>query len=97
MMPLRAALSNCDSTADTVSSPFVAFLKSVLRRVFTSRFRLVRFSDWRVHLMAALMFGKVGSVEMVIAPGEGAGHKGQDTTNPGPRHYGSGSAPTISR
>ena len=61
MIPLAAALSNCDSTVDADSAPVLAFLKRVLRRVLVSRFRLVRFSVWRVHLIAALMFGKLGS------------------------------------
>ena len=60
MIPFEAALSSCESASETTAaSPLVrAFLTSVLRRVFVSRFRTRRLADWRVHFSAALMLGK---------------------------------------
>src|SRR6202161_2698256 len=62
MIPLRAALSYWASTDELTAGSFAdfAFLNRVLRRVFASRFRSVRFSLWRTHLTAALMLGTKG-------------------------------------
>src|ERR1700736_1745331 len=64
MIPLLAALSNCESTCDVTAGSLadLPFLKRVFRRVFASRFRSVRFSLWRTHLTAALMLGTKGRV-----------------------------------
>jgi hypothetical protein len=60
MMPRAAALSSADDAVNTeASSAFSvpAFLTSVFNLVFADRLRLRRFSEARVHLIAALMLG----------------------------------------
>src|SRR5579884_270913 len=75
MMPRFAALSNSDSTADTTLASWAlfAFLNSVFRRVFVSRFRSVCFSVWRTHLTAALIFGTRSSLSQIGRAGPAFG------------------------
>src|SRR5580700_10651281 len=60
MMPRTAALSSADEAALTsaaVAPCAVAFFASVFSLLVISRLRFRRFSDARVHLIAALMLG----------------------------------------
>src|SRR5690348_10761181 len=60
MMPRAAALSSAAEAALRSAAPAFcadAFFASVFNLLVTERLRLRRFSDARVHLMAALIFG----------------------------------------
>src|ERR1700722_3057049 len=59
MIPLEPALSSGETASEAAGASRVvrAFLTSVFRRVLMSTLRRRRFSDWRVHFTAALMFG----------------------------------------
>src|SRR5271165_4765198 len=59
MIPFAAALSKAPSTlgAMAASPDSAAPLKSVFKRLFTPLLRSARFSDWRTHFSAALIFG----------------------------------------
>ncbi len=68
MIPRAAALSNAEA-ACFITSGFAAgaaaFLKMVFNLVLTSRFRLRRFSDARVHFRADLILGNNISLQIV--------------------------------
>lgn len=68
MMPRAAALSSADEAAKAevaVESCADAFLTRVFNFDLTARLRIRRFSDARVHLMAALILGTNRSSSLI--------------------------------
>lgn len=83
-MPRAAALSNAEITSVMLSAAAPsadAFLNSVFSLVLTAALRLRRFSEARVHFIAALIFGTGFGLRALGRDSLHAGERGRPALN----------------